>query len=92
MPLPTDSSQPRLAKGCRWGAASELEGTILFPEGAIKVQGTGKVILERCDGQKTFAQVVDELLSLYAGAPAATIREEAGKFLESLQNKRIVDY
>jgi pyrroloquinoline quinone biosynthesis protein D len=89
---PADSSLPRLAKGCRWGSATEGEGTVLFPEGAIKVQGTGKTILERCDGQKTFAQVVDELVQLYAGAPAAQIREEAGKFLESLQNKRIVDY
>jgi len=90
--LPTDSSLPRLAKGCRWSAVNDVEATVLFPEGAIKLQGTGKVILERCDGLKTFAQVVDELLALYAGAPAATIREEAGKFLESLQNKRIVDY
>jgi coenzyme PQQ biosynthesis protein PqqD len=89
---PVDSSQPRLAKGCRWGAASETEGTVLFPEGAIKVQGTGKTILERCDGQKTFAQIIDELLALYSSAPAAIVRDEAGKFLESLQNKRIVDY
>lgn len=92
MAHPEDTSLPRLAKGCRWGTVNEMEGTVLFPEGAIKVQGTGKTILERCDGQKTFAQVVDDLVQLYAGAPPALIREEAGKFLESLQNKRIVDY
>ena len=49
MAPPTDASQPRLAAGCRWGGTEE-DRVILFPEGAIKLQGTGRQILERCDG------------------------------------------
>ena len=50
MPPPLDTSQPRLAAGCRWGATNTSGNTeervILFPEGAIKLQGTGRLVLE----------------------------------------------
>ena len=45
MPLPTDTSRPRLAPGCRWGG-TEDDRVILFPEGAIKLQGTGRTTRE----------------------------------------------
>ncbi len=60
MAPPTDTSQPRLAAGCRWGGTEE-ERVILFPEGAIKLQGTGRQILERCDGTRTFADIIAQL-------------------------------
>jgi pyrroloquinoline quinone biosynthesis protein D len=91
MARPADSSQPRLAAGCRWAPNSEVP-TVLFPEGAIQVQGTGQHILEQCDGRRTFAEVVSELQKLYSLADPARVREDAGAFLESLQQKRIVDY
>ncbi|HZQ21840.1 MAG TPA: pyrroloquinoline quinone biosynthesis peptide chaperone PqqD [Terriglobales bacterium] len=91
MALPADHSQPQLAKGCRWGEEG-ADDTILFPEGVIKVQGTGKHILERCDGQNTFADIVDELQKHYSNSDPAKIRDDVGKFLEALQQKRIVDY
>jgi coenzyme PQQ biosynthesis protein PqqD len=91
MARPADLSLPRLAAGCRWGGTGE-EGTILFPEGAIKVQGTGKTILEYCDGQSTFLQIVDELAKHYNASDPAQIRDDVGKFLEALQQKRIIDY
>ena len=47
MAPPTDASQPRLAIGCRWGGTEENR-MVLFPEGAIKLQGTGRQVLERC--------------------------------------------
>ena len=34
---------------------------VLFPEGAIKLQGTGRQVLERCDGQRTFGEIITEL-------------------------------
>jgi coenzyme PQQ biosynthesis protein PqqD len=94
MARPEDSSQPRFAKGCRWSSAADAaeEGTIVFPEGAIKVHGTGKAILERCNGENTLSQIVDELQKLHSVSDPAQIRDEIGKFLETLQQKRIVDY
>ncbi|MGA7218293.1 MAG: pyrroloquinoline quinone biosynthesis peptide chaperone PqqD [Candidatus Sulfotelmatobacter sp.] len=96
MPPPEDSSVPRLATGCRWGAeakpGSDQERLILFPEGAIKLQGTGRQVIERCDGQRTFAQIIEELQTQFVDADPAKIRADISQFLEQLRHKRIVDY
>ena len=91
MAPPEDSSQPRLAAGCRWGG-TEQDRVILFPEGAIKLQGTGRQILERCDGQRNFGQLIGELQAEFAEADPAKIRSDISLFLEQLRHKRIVDY
>ena len=86
-----DDSQPRLAAGCRWGGTDENR-VILFPEGAIQLQGTGRQVLERCDGQRTFGQIIAELQAQFSAADPGQIRDDISKFLEQLQQKRIVDY
>jgi len=91
VPRPSASSQPRFAAGCRWGTQGE-ERVVLFPEGMIRVQGTGQKILELCDGQRTIEEIVTALSASYSGADPAKIREDVGNFLEALQQKRIVDY
>lgn len=96
MPPPLESSQPRLAAGCRWGPASktgsEEDRVILFPEGAIKLQGTGRQVLEQCDGQRTFGEIIAELQKQFSTADPEKIRGDISQFLEQLQRKRIVDY
>ena len=91
MAPPDDSSQPRLAAGCRWGGTEESR-VILFPEGAIKLQGTGRQVLERCDGQRTFGEIIAELQQQFDSADPVKIRSDISTFLEQLQRKRIVDY
>ncbi len=91
MAPPSDASQPRLAAGCRWGG-TEQDRVILFPEGAIKLQGTGRQILERCDGTRTFGQMIDELQGEFGKTDPEKIRTDISAFLEQLQKKRIVDY
>ena len=91
MPPPEDTSQPSLAAGCRWGGTEEAR-VILFPEGAIKLQGTGRQVLERCDGQRTFGQIIAELQAQFDDADPAKIRADISQFLEQLRHKRIVDY
>ena len=91
MPRPSDSSQPRFAAGCRWGAEGE-ERVVLFPEGMIRVQGTGEKTLELCNGQRTFQEIVSALSAEYSGADSVKIGQDVGNFLEALQQKRIVDY
>ena len=91
MAAPVDASQPRLAAGCRWGG-TEQDRVVLFPEGAIKLQGTGRQVLERCDGQRTFGEIITELQKQFGAADPAKIRSDIGIFLEQLQKKRIVDY
>jgi pyrroloquinoline quinone biosynthesis protein D len=91
MAPPVDTSQPRLAAGCRWGG-TEADRVILFPEGAIKLQGTGRQILERCDGQRTFAEIITGLQKEFGATDPGKIRADISGFLEQLQRKRIVDY
>lgn len=91
MAPPLDSSQPRLATGCRWGGTEE-DRVILFPEGAIKLQGTGRQVLERCDGQRTFGEIIAELQKEFSAADPAKIRDDISIFMEQLQKRRIVDY
>jgi coenzyme PQQ biosynthesis protein PqqD len=65
---------------------------VLFPEGAIKLQGTGRQVLERCDGQRTFGEIIAELEKEFEKTEPAKIRADISTFLEQLQCKRIVDY
>ena len=65
---------------------------LLFPEGAIKLQSTGRQVLERCDGQRTFGDIIAELQQQFEKTDPAKIRGDISMFLEQLQKKRIVDY
>lgn len=91
MAPPTDASQPRLAMGCRWGGTEENR-MILFPEGAMKLMGTGRQVLERCDGQRTFGEILTQLQKEFDKTDPEKIRADISMFLEQLQRKRIVDY
>jgi pyrroloquinoline quinone biosynthesis protein D len=86
-----DSSQPRLAAGCRWVGDGENR-TLVYPEGALRLQETARAILERCDGHRTFEQIVQELAAAYNASDLSKIRQDAGAFLERLRRKRLVDF
>jgi pyrroloquinoline quinone biosynthesis protein D len=92
MALPNDSTQPRLASGCRWGNSGGEDKVLLFPEGALRLQGTGQKIVELCDGRRTFAEIVGVLQTDFNASDPAQIRQDIASFLEQLQRKRIVDY
>jgi hypothetical protein len=49
-------------------------------------------VLERCDGLRTFGNIISELQTQYGESDPAKIRDDIGKFLEQLRQKRIVDY
>jgi coenzyme PQQ biosynthesis protein PqqD len=87
----TDSSIPQLAAGCRWGGTTEAP-VVLFPEGAIKVEGTGRVILELCTGQLSVGEIIHKLEQQFILAPPGKIRSDVISFLEQLHAKRILDY
>jgi pyrroloquinoline quinone biosynthesis protein D len=91
MAPPADTSQPHFAPGCRWGG-SDSERMVLFPEGMIKVEGTGRRILEACDGERTFLEIVEALQANFSASDPTRIRADVGSFLEELQHKRIIDY
>ena len=90
MPL-ENFSRPRLAAGCRWAGEGENR-MVVFPEGALRLQGTARAILERCDGNRTFEQIVQELETAYSASDSVKVRQDAIAFLERLQQKRLVDF
>jgi hypothetical protein len=58
----------------------------------IRVEGTGKDILELCDGNRTLQQIVATLVERYSPADQQKVRGDVPDFLEALYRKRIVDY
>jgi len=89
---PDETSKPRLALGCRWAAPDDNGRMLLFPEGAIRLQGTGLDILACCDGARTLKDIAAELSARYSGADPGHILKEAAAFLDQLHHKRIVDF
>ena len=87
----SDASVPKFAAGCRWGGTVEAP-VVLFPEGAIRVEGTGRIILELCDGHFSLAEIIRKLEEQFILAPKGKIRVEVRTFLEQLHAKRIIDY
>ncbi len=87
----TEASIPKFAAGCRWGGTTEAP-VVLFPEGAIRVEGTGRIILELCHGHFSLAEIVQKLEAQFMLAPKGKIRTEVQVFLEQLHAKRIIDY
>jgi pyrroloquinoline quinone biosynthesis protein D len=91
MPDLEDPSRPRLSTGCRWAGKDE-DRMLVFPEGALRLQPTARAILELCDGERTFEQIVQKLQSTYNASDPVKIRQDAIVFLEGLQRKRLVDF
>jgi pyrroloquinoline quinone biosynthesis protein D len=91
VPPPSDECRPRLATGCRWGSHQD-EPIILYPEGMIRLQDTGRSILELCNGERTVQEIVASLALRYSNADQVRIRTDVATFLDSLNQKRIVDY
>src|SRR3979409_904033 len=46
-------SVPRLAPGCRLSIGADAEAMLLIPEGALRLIGPGRHIVELCDGERT---------------------------------------
>jgi pyrroloquinoline quinone biosynthesis protein D len=90
MPL-ENTSRPRLAAGCRWAGEGENR-MVVFPEGALRLKDTARAVLERCDGHRTFEEIVQELEVAYNASDPTKIRHDAVAFLERLQQKRLVDF
>ncbi len=88
MARPTETSVPQLAPGCRLSGTQDM---LLVPEGAIRLHGPARRILECCDGQRNFRDIVAALHQQYAG-DAARIADETASFLERLYARRVVNF
>ena len=78
---------PRLARGCRLSTAEGQEDMLMVPEGALRLKGPGKAIVDLCDGQRTVQQIVQELTQKFTDADAGVIENEVVVFLARLRDR-----
>jgi coenzyme PQQ biosynthesis protein PqqD len=88
----SQESQPRLRRGCRFSELSGQDDILLIPEGLIKLAGPGRKILELCDGERTFAQILSALHSVYPGAPPEQVEHDTASYLEGLRARGAVEF
>ena len=88
----TGTSHPKLRTGCRLRESGGADDNVLLiPEGALRLAGTGRKIVERCDGQHTLDDIVRELKAEYPSAEPGRIESEVSTFLDRLYQKRVID-
>ena len=88
----TEASVPRLARGCRLSEDAQQGWVLLIPEGILRLSGPGPRIIERCDGSRTFGQIVRELGAEFGASDSTRVETETAAFLERLRERRIVDW
>ena len=64
----------------------------MIPEGALRLHGPGRRILELCDGNRSLAAVIEQLQIDFPRAEAARISEEVLKYLAALLEKGAVEF
>ena len=60
---------------------------LLYPEGAVFLNDTGRAILELCDGRSTGAEIAATLGARYDADVAADVAE----YLEELAGRELID-
>ena len=92
MSAPERNSVPRLAPGCRLNAAGGPEDLLLIPEGALRLKGPARTIVELCNGERTLADIVEELQRHYPSAQPVRIETEAVALLARLRDRGVLEY
>jgi pyrroloquinoline quinone biosynthesis protein D len=82
------TNRPRLARHMRleWDPARE-QHVLLAPEGVISLNQTGATILGLCSGERTVAEIVEELREKYNRVDSDEVRD----FLARLAARRWVE-
>lgn len=81
------SARPRLWRLARIGHDRVRQRPVLlYPEGAMFINDTGKAILELCDGTRTVAEIATEL----GGRYEADVLADVSDYLEHLAARDLV--
>jgi pyrroloquinoline quinone biosynthesis protein D len=89
---PAAATVPRLARGCRIAEDPAHGPVLLIPEGVLRLIGPGLSIVRKCDGARTFADIVRELGVEFPGADPQTVERDAAAFLARLCERRAIDF
>ena len=86
-----EDNVPRLTPGCRLNTPGQPEDLLLIPEGALRLKGPARSIVELCDGARTVRQILEQLQQNHPPENAARIQTEAIAFLTRLRDRRIIE-
>jgi pyrroloquinoline quinone biosynthesis protein D len=88
----SDDVKPRLPRGVRL-THNEAQGgwVLLAPERVFKADAVAHEILKRCDGKATLAEIVDDLVKAFAGAPRERIHGDVVTLLAGLADKKMLE-
>jgi len=81
----------RLAVGCRLSTAEGQGDLLLIPEGALRLKGPARTILELCNGERALSEIVLELKRRYPSEDAARIEMEAVAFLARMRDRGVLE-
>jgi pyrroloquinoline quinone biosynthesis protein D len=85
------ASRPALRAGCRLSPASNPESLLLIPEGALRLYGPSRKILELCDGQRSIDEIIVELGQTFPSANRDRMGAEVTGFLQRMQEKGAIE-
>lgn len=84
-------TRPRLPRGARL-SHNEAQGgwVLLAPERVFKADAIAADIIKRCNGEATFAEIVEDLANTYS-APRERIAADVTTLLRGLAEKRLLE-
>jgi len=86
-----DHTRPRLARGVRLQTDSATgKGVLLYPEGILELNETGRDILGRCNGA-TIGEVARQLAQEY-DVDLATIAADVRAALGDLERRKLIEF
>lgn len=65
---------------------------LLMPERALRLNGPGLEIVERCDGQRTVREIVADLQKKYSQADPQKVESDILDYLARLHEQRALDF
>ncbi len=88
----SEISRPRLRRGVRLTHTETQGGWVLLaPERVFKADQVTAEILKRCTGEACLADIIDDLVSRFTGAPRERIATDVMALLGSLMEKRLLE-
>ena len=81
----------RLAPGCRLSDAGAPQDLLLIPEGALRMQGPARKIVELLNGERAVREIVEELQHRYGSEDAARIETETLALLTRLRERGVLE-
>jgi pyrroloquinoline quinone biosynthesis protein D len=85
-----ETDKPRLASGCRLHIPEQGDPVLLVPEGALRLLGPAREILELVDGQRTVREFITSLAQQYSMGDPVVIGAETNTLLERLRQRGVV--